>query len=449
RIYGLTEEERNNQTFQGWLSYIHPEDLETVIHEIEKSKNILSNSSFKHRILRRDGTIKHIHSVAQFEYNTEGFPVGMFGVCHDITDQIEAELALFESETNMRTFINESLMSIYFVDPVTMKIAYSNPALSDLLGYSPEELKLMNLDDFINQSENNITCSTDNAITTKRICNSERQWKRKDGRIVHVLVNSFCHKQNGSNVIYVAAQDISERKKTEEKLEATNKELELFIYKASHDIRGPLASVMGLVNVSKLELQDQKALKYLDMINVATQKLDGTLGELMKAMKMKDVVASQKINFEELIADLIKKFAHFPGFERLTIEKEICVSGTFVSNQSVLETILQNLIENSIKYQRTTGTDPYLKIRITGDEKAINITVKDNGMGIEDSVQSQVFNMYFRANETSKGSGLGLYLVKKGVDKLHGQITLKSKVNQGTTFEVVIASEEQNYMQAG
>jgi PAS domain S-box-containing protein len=442
RIYGIPVEERLSQSFHSWLSFIHPDDLEDVKAEVEKQQASLCNSNLRHRIMLRDGTVKHIHSVAHFEFNAEGFPIGMFGVCHDITDQVEVEYALLESEKNMRTFINESLMGIYFVDPESMKIQYSNPSLSDLLGYSSEELKNMSPYDFINHSRENVDARVKDVIENKRISNGEREWKTKNGKIVNVLVSSFYHQRNGINTIYVAAQDITERKIAEKRLEATNKELELFIYKASHDIRGPLASVMGLVNVSKLEITDQKSIKYLDMINSATQKLDYTLSELVKAMKMRDVTAfNEEIDFNQLTDDILKRFSHFPGFLRLKISREIISSRTFYSNRSVLETILQNLVENAIKYQKTSGADSFLNIKFHILEKELQLTVEDNGIGIEEFLQPQIFDMYFKANENSKGSGLGLYLVKKGVEKLDGEIKLTSKLCEGTVFKVTIPNK--------
>jgi len=439
RMYGISPEEKNNQSLESWLSFIHPEDLENVQKEIEISRSSHSDSSFKHRIVWKNGTIRHIHSLSKFEFNDAGFPVGLFGICHDITEQVKSEKALIESEKNMRTFINESLMSIYFIDPTTKQILYSNPALSALLGYSQEELKLISPYDFINHTKENIDSHISEVMQNKRINNGERQWKRKDGKIVYVLVSSFYHKRNGTDAIYVAAQDITERKVAEERLKLTNEELKMFIYKASHDIRGPLASVLGLVNVSKLEIKEEVSKKYMDMIEIATKKLDYTLGELVKAMRIKDVdIFSDEINFTTLTEEILNKFTHLPAYTGLEVSTNISVSEVFFSNKAIIETILQNLVENAIKYQKNNCVRPFIKIEIKTENKQAKIIIEDNGIGINESIQSQVFDMYFRGTETINGSGLGLYLVKKGVEKLNGNITLESKLAQGTTFTVIL-----------
>lgn len=439
KMYGISPEKRTEQTFGSWMSFIHPEDLERVKTIIEKSQADFSDSSFNHKIILKNGTVKHIKSVSRFEFNSAGVPTGLFGICHDITEQVEAEAALIESENKISTFINESLMCVYFVDPKTKKILYSNPAFSKLLGYSNDELNDITIYDFINHTEESINERLKDALEQKKISNGERQWKKKNGEIISVLVSSFCHKHNGADTIYVAAQDISERKKAEEKLEATNQDLKTFIYKASHDIRGPLASIMGLVNISKRELKEAAAVKYLDMINAATQKLDHTLGELVKAMRIKEVETfSDEIDFVQLTNELLTKFTYFPGYSRLIVNTDISVTRAFTSDRSILETIMQNLIENAIKYQKANAEESFLKIAISNDEQKIKITVEDNGVGIEEELQKKVFDMYFRANTSTKGSGLGLYLVQKGVEKLNGEITLKSRIKQGTVMTVLL-----------
>jgi signal transduction histidine kinase len=271
-----------------------------------------------------------------------------------------------------------------------------------------------------------------------KIHNVERQWKRKDGRMIHVLVSATYHKEP-HNLIYVSAQDIGERKRAEESLKSSNRELETFIYRASHDIRGPLASIIGLVNVSRLELKDDVAVKYLDMIDSAANKLDYTLSELVKAMKIKDVkLFTDEIDFKTLIKDTLSKYEHYYGFSRLNISIQVRQKGKFISNRSVIETVMQNLIENSIKYQNTIISKPILDIDVLGKENEIKIVVRDNGIGIDQSMQSQVFDMYFRGTDSAKGTGLGLYLVKKGVEKLRGDIQLQSELNAGTAFTIYL-----------
>lgn len=443
KMYGFSPSERFDQSFETWLSYIHPDDVKAVMQEIEKNKEKLSDSSFKHRIVWRDGTIKHIHSVSKFEFNNAGQPIGLFGICHDITDQVEAEKALNESEKNMRTFINESLMSIYFVDPATKKINYANPALSELLGYSLDELKNMTPYDFVNHSVENIDDRMNEVIKSKKISHGERQWRTKDGRIIRVLVNSFYHTHNGSDTIYVAGQDVTEIKNVEQALKLTNQELETFIYKISHDLRGPLVSILGLINLSKMEIKDRSALEYLRMIGDSTEKLDYILKELVKAIRIKGTESlNEEINFEEVVKDTLSRFKHVEGYSRLKIMTNISYDKKFVSNRFILDTLFQNLIENGIKYQNQNCIDPFLKINIEEKENGACISIEDNGVGIDNNAVARIFELYFRGTTESRGSGLGLYLVKKAVEKLKGKIDVESTFGKGTKFTVFLGQAD-------
>jgi signal transduction histidine kinase len=257
-----------------------------------------------------------------------------------------------------------------------------------------------------------------------------------------VLVSSYFVNKHGKGTVIVAAQDVTERKKTEEALKTTNQELETFIYRASHDLRGPLASIIGLANLSKLEIKDTLALKYLDMIGTGTEKLDYTLTELVKAMEIKNIENfSNVIDFESMIKEAIVKFEFFPGYSRLKIDIEISLEKIFTSNRFILETIIQNLVENAIKYQNYNCPEPFLKIKVSENEDGVDIVVQDNGLGIQKSIQKRIFEMYFRGASDLKGSGLGLYLVKKGVEKLNGIINLDSEKGEGAIFTIKLQSK--------
>jgi signal transduction histidine kinase len=175
------------------------------------------------------------------------------------------------------------------------------------------------------------------------------------------------------------------------------------------------------------------------MIETATHKIDDTLRQLEKAMKIKSLVQfNDEIDFENLISDILKKFTHINGFGRLKVNIDIAFRGIFISNKVVIETILHNIIENAVTYQNPSAGTPAIKVQVLGDKQEIQLIVEDNGTGIEEAMQGNIFDMYFRGNEGSHGSGLGLYLVKKGVDLLKGTIQLRSVAGKGSVFTVLL-----------
>jgi PAS domain S-box-containing protein len=445
RIYGIDVADNFQHTYESWLSFIYPDDLADVLKTVEKNKMTFQDTSLRHRILLRDGTVKHILSVSQYQFNEKNVPTGIFGVCHDITKQVQGEQAINESQKNIKAFVDESLLSIYFMDPETGQINFANTAFCELLGYSQEEISQIHVEDFITD------CASGHFLKgEKKLRDIERIWKRKDGTLITILENRCYLDRNGKEMIYVAALDITERKKIEMALELTNQELEIFIYKSSHDLRGPLASIIGLTNISKLEVKDPAGLKYLGMIESATQKLDYTLTELVKAMNIKKIEDyNERIDFNDVLSSVLQRFEFQSAFSRLKIIQSVDVRSPFLSNRYIIETIFQNLIENAIKYQDFNSSNSHLAISVIENEHDIEIKIADNGIGINRSIQSRIYDMYFRGTATSSGSGLGLYLVKKSVDKLQGRIELQSDVGEGTIFTITIKKAQKISLEKG
>jgi len=254
-----------------------------------------------------------------------------------------------------------------------------------------------------------------------------------------VVRNFIYPMRNGEKIIGVAchSRDVSDIKRNEEKLTSTNKDLETFIYRASHDLRSPLCSIMGLVEVSSMEIQDKTAQQYLKMIGDATKKLDNILLGFVRVISVKDAKASyEEININRLIDDTLKKLENNTGYSRMNITKMGTLQSSFVSNRVVIESIFQNIMENAIKYQSPSLEKSILNILVWEKEKEVCFAFVDNGIGFDSSYLEKVFEMYFRASQEQQGSGLGLYLVNIGVKKLGGKIDVWSEKGKGAKFIV-------------
>ncbi|MCW3070974.1 MAG: domain S-box-containing protein [Bacteroidetes bacterium] len=231
--------------------------------------------------------------------------------------------------------------------------------------------------------------------------------------------------------------DRNNLKKSEAHLKSANRDLETFIYRASHDLRGPLSSIMGLTNVSRLEITDEKALSYIDMISLSTKKLDDTLIGLVQSMALKDVAKFEdEIDFKGMIDETFNKFQFYEGFSRMNFMVDISLSAPFVSSRLILQPVIQNLIENSIKYQDVNAENSYTNISISDTANEVRIVFRDNGIGMEPSIHEKVFDVYYKGTQSSKGSGLGLYIVKTALEKINGSIELKSARGKGSTFTI-------------
>jgi signal transduction histidine kinase len=225
-------------------------------------------------------------------------------------------------------------------------------------------------------------------------------------------------------------------------LKETIEELETFIYKSSHDMRAPIASILGLVNLAESGIKNvAEAKKYCKMVQHQTIRLDSILQILVETTRMrKDGKVIHLINFKKLVDEVEKALSMMNGFKEVRIEKKISVRQKFYSDKQLIVSLFQNLLENAIKY-RKQNTESFIKIAIGDENDGVKITIFDNGIGIPEDLQKDVFKMFFRATDQANGSGLGLYTVKHTVKKLGGQIKLVSKEKIGTTFTVFIPNE--------
>lgn len=240
--------------------------------------------------------------------------------------------------------------------------------------------------------------------------------------------------------IMVTAEDVTMQKAYEDQLLDINKELEAFLYKSSHNLKGPAASISGLVSIAMHEVKDDSAVKYLQMIKESTEKLNFVLNDLLNVNKIKlGHLEFSEIKVESVVNDVMEALKFLTGSHDVNINLSIKHTKALISDQSMVYSIFQNLIENSIKY---CSKNAYLNISSKDVDNGIEFTFEDNGQGIPEHAQDKIFNMFYRANELQKGSGLGLYIVKTAVQKLGGNILLTSKINEGSTFKIFLPVQE-------
>ena len=239
--------------------------------------------------------------------------------------------------------------------------------------------------------------------------------------------------------------EINTRKEAEEKIARTNRELskrntelDNFVYSVSHDLRAPIASVLGLINLAKKDKDISMKDMYLEMINKSALQQDDFIKEILDQSRNSRLeVKREEIMFEPLIDETFSqlKFAISAG---QSVERVISVEQKkpFYSDRWRLKVILNNIISNAIRYRN--GKDPVIKVDVTINENLASIAIQDNGKGIEGEHLPNVYKMFYRATDDGAGSGLGLYIVKEAIDKLNGQIDIQSEVGKGTIVRFAI-----------
>ncbi|HEX8038668.1 MAG TPA: sensor histidine kinase [Chryseosolibacter sp.] len=218
-------------------------------------------------------------------------------------------------------------------------------------------------------------------------------------------------------------------------IEHKNSELDSFFHRVSHDLKGPISSLLGLTMVAKLEIKDDHALDFFERQHIQLERLSSIVNGLVKLTKLKDAeLQTELIDFDKMIDECILSFHSLANFPGVTFRKEVQPGIEFYSEWTLLNGILQNLIENAIKYAR--GDAPYVRVAVRDESGWVVIEVEDNGQGIAAEHQPRIFDMFYRASQKESGTGLGLYILKRSVDRLKGSIGIKSDVGIGSTFTV-------------
>ncbi len=232
-------------------------------------------------------------------------------------------------------------------------------------------------------------------------------------------------------------QDLKVQKQKSELEAQKNIELDSFFYRVSHDLKGPIASMSSLGYLAKHEVQDEKALSYIDEYDKNVNRLNNILSELLNLARISyNSEIKEPINFDKLIDECISSYKYLENFDKIHFQVEV-ERIAFKSKWSLVNSILQNLIENAIKYLRTEKNTPTISVKVYSAEKdEIIIAIKDNGVGMSKEDVEKVFKMFFRANRRIEGTGLGLHIVKRAVDQLNGRIEVESELNSGTMFTI-------------
>ncbi|QHT69687.1 GHKL domain-containing protein [Rhodocytophaga rosea] len=228
-------------------------------------------------------------------------------------------------------------------------------------------------------------------------------------------------------------------KEQNENLWQLNAELDSFVYRTSHDLRAPIASVMGLINIAKQENDLTQIRYYLSLKEKSLKKLDGVIRDIIDYSKNKSLdLEITPIDFETQVAEVFANHDYMENAGRIHKSIESMGQDVFYSDSRRIDIILNNLISNAIRYFNPYQEQPFIKIKVTTDAKKAQIEVSDNGLGIAKEYQNKIFDMFFRVSNHGGGSGMGLYVVKETIYKLGGEIAIESEANKGTIFRVTL-----------
>ncbi|MGB5929861.1 MAG: ATP-binding protein [Cyclobacteriaceae bacterium] len=228
-------------------------------------------------------------------------------------------------------------------------------------------------------------------------------------------------------------------KKAYKDLKHFNIELDTFIYKAYHDIRGPLTSMKGLCNLGLTHVEDKTALEYIREMDTVSTRMNDLMNSMLKITEIKDkTIRKEEVEIKDIVNKLISPYQNNGrkvSFNCDLKTEDIC------TDHELLETILESVVKNAVQYSYDIDGTPS-NIKISSEEKAGNyiVRIEDDGIGIPEDVSQRIFDMFYRGTTSSDGFGLGLYTARVAARRLKGDLRY-AKTPKGTTeFRVEIPS---------
>jgi len=347
---------------------------------------------------------------------------------------------------NFLSNIGRSVSDIVIAFDNNFIIHYLNDKAAMMTNYSEEELMGFHISELFPKSQqDSVQILQQQAMENQQV----HDWrtclsvKGKKQLPVSVSFSLLAGADDEAGFVMIAKDDRQLVQATDA-LKQKNAELETLIYKISHDLKGPLASVNGLFQLYDMPENTKEAKgNYIDLIRKSTKKLEEKLlGLLELGLSKRDNIEFKPIPVKEKVNEILKEFDSFPGRNEVLFHITATEGLTIDTEEKLFHSVMQNLIENSIKYRKANTDDAVTKVSVRKYKDGIKIKVKDNGLGMDRDLQKRVFDMFYRGHSHTEGSGLGMFIVKTHVEKLGGEIGVKSSPQLGTEFWVYLPEQK-------
>ena len=353
----------------------------------------------------------------------------------DHTYNRKAHNKLIELNDELENYFNNTIIPQLFIDANMILRKFTPPAMRHFkLATDDIGKHIMDVSSnirFPTFLENITEVIETNKDLEKEIQTMDKRWFQMN------ILPYIVRKENRTNGVIVTFIDIDDRIQILKGYESLNRNYENIIHSISHDIKGPLSNIEGLLKLIQEAPEDETdSQRILDMLSQSVANLRQTVDELtdIKGRDQGLATAPERVNFENIIEDvklaLRDKIAETDAMISTHFEEpEICFS------RKNVRSIVYNLLNNAIKYQKP-GITPAISIRSEKADDFILLTVSDNGIGIAEDKKYSIFERYTRLNSEVPGTGVGLFIVKGMVEQMGGEIELESTLGEGSTFKI-------------
>ncbi len=374
--------------------------------------------------------------------------IGLSCSARDITKQKTREIAIRKSEASLKAIFNNTDMACMLIDTGGRIVSFNNLAkkfLEEQNGITPTEgLLIMDVVDperrpFVLDILDRTKNGTAINYQLKREVNGVVRWFDMTwGGIKDQEKQDYGYVFTVRNITEKKKLEIEREKITSDLLQRNNA-LEQFTYIISHNLRAPVANIMGLSSlITALNINSDDFAETIRSISRSANKLDSVILDLNQVLQVNEDINEniESISLSKLIDDIRFSIRNLIEREHVRIIYDFDEAEQMLSLKSFMHSVFYNLILNSIKY-RNPGIDPVIHISTKVANGKIRICYKDNGRGIDTNKHAgELFGLYKRFDTSVEGKGMGLFMVKIQVESLGGSISLHSKLNEGTEFTI-------------
>ncbi|AUO00046.1 hypothetical protein C0V70_18435 [Bacteriovorax stolpii] len=413
--------------------------------QIKKAHPGLVKEYLANPISRRMGVGRNLYGVRK---NGENIPVeiglnpiqkdGKLYVMSSVIDITER----LRAETRFKAAVQAAPCGMLMINQNGI-IELANKKTQEIFGYEESELvgqpiEMLVPEEFKKPHPLFVKSYVANPVPRAMGIGRELFGRHKSGKFVPVEIGLQPVYASNETFVISSIVDITERKRNEEEIQEKSDEMKEFSYRTSHDLKSPLMTIGNLSDCILEDLEDHN-LEHVKVNAERVKKLTVKLSKLIEdilTLTKADVMDEEKslFSFDEYIKEVQEKYDYIIKENNVKIEGSFNQKKDFLVQKTRLTQVLDNLVSNSIKYFNKDSKDPYVRINVFNDPNKIYIQVEDNGKGIPAEKHNQVFGMFKRFdNSDIQGSGLGLYIIKKNMQKLNGHLSFESNPS-GTTF---------------
>nr|WKN40105.1 ATP-binding protein [Tunicatimonas sp. TK19036] len=448
-----------NDTFCAIYGYTRDELLEQPLEKLAPAhfrerarlsyQNYVSGNSERglQYVQRKDGSQQYVQLTVEHIDSDNEEPLQLITV---------TALPAPERESAPRTILPASFSNVFLFEcDRSGKCLMSNTAAQRHLGIRPQQQLQQQVAIYSGQIQRTLPLAE---LLKERTLWDGAEWQLnpESERPLWVLANTQLSDQQTTAVCLVS---IDAQKRLEDtltrnlhSLRTSNQHLERFLYGATHDLKAPLASLLGLIDIFRHEEDPEEQAMYLQLMEKSITRLNEFIHEIVDYSKNSNQsLRNSAIDFKSLVNDVFESLGYVTFASQIEKDVEIHQTAPFYSDAHRIKVILSNLISNAYKYSSVHRRPGMIRVSVFASQQEVTLQVRDNGLGIAKEHINKIFDMFYRASEQQSGSGLGLYIVKETIEKMKGTISVDSTLGEGTCFTVSlpaspISSEQQMHL---